>query len=67
MEELCTKEMQQRELHKNLKRHEKDNLKFMIISVTSFVLLRIFGAFVYCTLDEKNTNSPTYVHSDTSI
>ena len=62
VEELCTKEMQQRELHKKLKRHDKDMLKFMIISISSFVLLRIFGAAVYCTLDEKNTiRQPLYI------
>ena len=62
MEELCKTETEQRELHKKLKRHDKDMLKFMIISISSFVLLRIFGAVVYCTLDEGNTiRQPMYV------
>ena len=55
MEELRVKETEQRKLHKKLKRHDKDMLKFMIISISSFVLMRIFGAVVYCTLDEGNT------------
>ena len=62
MEELCPKETEQRELHEKLKRHDKDMLKFMIISISSFVLLRIFGAVVYCILDEGNTiRQPMYV------
>ena len=44
-----------REFHKQLKCHDKDTLKFMIVPISSFVLLQIFGAVVYCTLDEGNT------------
>ena len=62
MEELCVKETEQRKLLKKLKRHDKDMLKFVIISISSFVLMRIFGTVVYCTLDEGNTiRHPMYI------
>ena len=51
-----------REFHKQLKCHDKDTLKFMIVPISLFVLLQIFGAAVYCTLDEGNTvRQPVYV------
>ena len=62
MEELCVKETEQRKLIKKLKHHDKDMLQFVIISISSFVLMRIFGTVVYCALDEGNTiRQPMYI------